>query len=103
MHLLVHLRQFNNSVQSSCIHFIREEEDEHPTSSLESSVEIARVAEEVQEKMLKKQPVIEKVEEKDENALTQGSEQEPKNGEILDTTQDKENVDDSVSQVDHFV
>lgn len=48
MHLLVHLRQFNHTERASCIHFLDVKEDleteHHNSSSLESSVELARVA-----------------------------------------------------------
>lgn len=55
MHLLVHLRQFNHTERAACVHFLDVKEGsadldtssvEYHSNSLESSVEVARVAEE---------------------------------------------------------
>ncbi|KAI2799886.1 Maspardin [Blomia tropicalis] len=52
IHLLVHLRQFNNTPKASCIHFMEvtsdsEINENNQSDSLESSVELGKVAEEI--------------------------------------------------------
>lgn len=81
MHILVHLRQFNHTERAACVHFMDvkpEDEEEAHNSEFESSVELARVAEEVEAK--KKQ---------------QEQEQEQANVEREKTAKDEPTTDDA--------
>ena len=105
MHLLVHLRQFNNTERASCVHFLdlREDDDDNRSSlqnSLENSVELARIAEEMQDKMQRK---TEKIVDETEDSISTQENQESNQDQINDsTTQLKESVV-AGSQVDHLV